>query len=206
MSAADVCWVKPDKVSHRQSWREGKPESTPPAESAPQVDVFEKERAGIIELLSSALHPSARWHDEREAWTARQPHADATPFAARAAKAVVWLHKHPDMDEPLAAADALWCVVMQEHCAAEMLRVATALARKWRGQIPRVRRMAWDSRELGEVEYAAGLVVIRCTHGEVTTDKPKLHPQLWRRLQDHGVRMVWDWADQAASRAARSFR
>lgn len=201
----EVCW-DPAKVSRHQSWKDGRPASTPPAENAPQVDVFAHERAGIIERLSSALHPSARWRDPREVGAPRQIHDDATPFSARAAQAIVWLRKHPDADEAPAAADALWCIVMQEHCAHEMLSVATALARDWRKHMPRVRRMAWDSRDLGNVEYAAGIIAIRCASGVVMTDKPELHPQLWRRLQESGVRTVWDWADHAATRASRAFR
>jgi hypothetical protein len=87
-----------------------------------------------------------------------------------------------------------------------MLRAATALAREWRGHVPRVRRMAWDSPQLGNVEYAAGLVVIRCTSGTLTRDKPKLDWPLWERLQRNGERTIWEWADTASRRAANALR
>lgn len=170
--------------------------------TAPQVDVYRHERAGIVERMTCALHPHTRWHDEREATSGSQPRIDNTPWAHAVGAACAWLRKHPDSGEHPAAADVLWCVVMQDGCANEMLRAATALARVWRGHIPRVRRMAWGSPQLGEVEYAAGIVVIRCTSGVATRDKPRLDWQLWEGLQRHGERAVWEWADTASRRAA----
>lgn len=167
-----------------------------------QKDIYSTERAGIIERMTCALHPHARWHDGREAPTDHQPRVDGTPWAHAVAAACTWLRKHPDSDEHPAAADVLWCVIMQDGCATEMLRAAAALARDWRQHVPRVRRMAWDSPQLGEIEYAAGLVVIRCTSGLATRDKPKLDWQMWERLQRNGERLVWEWADTASRRAA----
>lgn len=172
--------------------------------TAQQADIFSHERAGIVERMTCALHPHARWHDEREATSEPQSRRDNTPWAHAVGAACTWLRKHPESTEHPAAADVLWCVVMQDGCATEMLRVATALTRVWRGHVPRVRRMAWDSPQLGEVEYAAGLVVIRCTSGIATRDKPKLDWALWERLQRNGERAFWDWADAASRRAAKA--
>lgn len=212
-NAAEVMWT-PERTEkgaplRLQHWKEGRPKDAPVLPMAIEraaPDAFKLERSGIIERLSSALHPSAHWRDPREAGGVMRINSDATPFSARAAEAVVWLRKHPESHEVRAAADALWCIIVQDHCAVELLRVATALAREWRKHVPTVRRMAWDSSELGETEYAAGLIAIRCATGVVTRDKPKVSPQLWGRLQEQGVRIVWDWADTAASRAAKAFR
>lgn len=173
---------------------------------AVQADIFSRERAGITEMLTSALHPSAHWHDPREARVPRHPGGDMTPFAQSAAEAIIWLRKHPAANEHPAAAAALWCMVMRENCAAQMLAVATALARRWRRQFASVRKMAWESRELGEVERAAEIVVIRCTSGVLTDDRPRLQAHLWRWLQNDGIDAVWGWADTAASRARRALR
>lgn len=166
-----------------------------------QSDVYGFERATLRERMEVALHPHARWRDAREAMGGMAHRADYTPWECTVAAAISWLRRHRDGAEHPAAADALWCLLVQEHCAAQMLAVATALARQWRNDISRVRRMTWDSPQLGEVEIAAGIMVIRCTSGVLTRDKPKLDWQLWERLQRSGERTVWDWARDAERRA-----
>lgn len=206
LAQAFVAWTPPE-VMHESHLPTVPIEATRiAAESAPQVDVFDQRRAGIIEMFSSALHPHQLWRDPREQPIQRLYHADNTPLAQTVSQACYWLHDHPDSHEAPAAADALWCVVMQENCTTQAVRVATAIAREYRHRVPRVRRMEWESAELGQVEVAAGIVVFRCMTGITAHDKPDLHPALWRRLQSDGENWMWDWAEDAARRAAKALR
>ena len=51
-----VCWV-PDQDDEgrplrRQTWKDGRPKSAPPAENAPPVDLHSRERGGLMETLA----------------------------------------------------------------------------------------------------------------------------------------------------------
>lgn len=205
VQAAFVAW-NPPKVMHESHLPAPPRAPSIPAQSMPTVDVFEHRRAGIFETLTCALHPHQRWRDPREVPVQRMYKADNTPFSQEVAQACYWMHNHPDEREPPAAADALWCVVDQENCAHSALHVMQEVIRWYRNRVPRVRRMAWQSDELLQVEIAAGIVTARCITGVRTLDKPKLHATLWHRLEADGTDCVWGWAEQAAARAARVLR
>jgi hypothetical protein len=169
-----------------------------------QTDIYSRERAGIIERLTSGLHPSARWRDPREQ-SAVSFRTDPTPLAHTLAGACVWLRNRKTGRNDVSA-DLLWCFVMQEHCEAERQRVVCALVAAWLDMHTAVAKHARTPAGLASVQKAARMLVERCVTGVDSGQKIPVHWQLWRKMQESGERMLWELADTASRRASRALR
>lgn len=166
-----------------------------------EIDIYSRRRASIFERLESGLHPSARWHDEREAWTPGMVRAENTPWAHTLAGACVWLRSHSTGRRDVSG-DLLWCIVMPDRCRDEAARVRAALSAAWldmHGQT-----LARTLAKQSDLEDAAEVMVEMCVTGHEPTHKVRLHWHVWRKLRESGERMLWGLADTAASRVIRA--
>lgn len=173
--------------------------------SHPQVDIYSRERSAIIERLTAGLHPHSPWRDPREPWAPGQPKADPVPFAHTLAGACVWLRKNTTGQHDVSG-DLLWCIVMQEHCDAEALRVATALKHAWLDMHASVAVLARTPKGTVSIERACGVMLNLCVTGIEVKTKPPVQWKQWTVMRASAERMLWGLADRASRRATAALR
>lgn len=194
-----VCF-QPCKLpfERHETWKDGRIETHEAPREPPQVDIYKRERSGIIERLESGLHPHAPWRDPREVPVVASYRPDSTPLAHTLAGACVWLRTHTEGQHDCSA-DLLWCVVMQDHCHDERRRVQVALMHAWLDVFGQ--RIVRGRNGLASINEAARMLVQQVTTGIRRVEKVPIRWELWQRMEVRGERMLWSLADKASSRA-----
>lgn len=170
-----------------------------------QPDIYHDKRWAIIARLEKGLHPHTPWRDPREVSAGMLYRADNTPWENTLAGACVWLRKNLTGTHDCSS-DLLWCIVMQERCESEALRVAVALKHAWLDKHAAVAKLAQTPAGLRSIEQVATIMVLQCVTGVRRRRKIPVHWQLWHKMQDSGEVMLWGLADRASRRAVAALR
>lgn len=193
-----ACWKRDPSLMHRQTWKDGKPPSTPPAENAPQVDVHSAERAMLIEKLC-VLAGQTTWREPVGSF-AEGHRPDTVPQAHTMAAGLAYARRRiPDVDEMRRIVmrvdptdigpDVLECLVYQRVVNGQRIRMQ--LTRALRDMSSKLAKADED-----HVWKATAPILRECATG-VEAGKPFGVPkEVWNPASSLGIMLLWASAGQ----------
>lgn len=206
MSAADVCWERDKKLMHRQTWKDGKPESLPPAENVPVADANRDERAGLWERMHKVLGrgcwrepdmPSAQGMTQREqaeaammhalaaarAWQERRAREGATRWTVQdeiACRVLDAQDVGPDILASLLFRQPINGVRVARYLATAIVEFKPALARTMSGTLA---NGVWS-------------VFMAQVHGTKAKRPRSMRWEDWQTVEQQGARLLWISGEQ----------
>lgn len=190
--AAEVCWKRDEKLMHRQTWKDGKPPSSPPAENAPQVDVHSVERAGLMERLC-VLAGVTTWREPVAGYTNK---AGKVPNEHVLAAALAFARDHSGHARDIGP-DILEVLVLGRETGA-MEHITTKLMNALLDTSTRMHTI--ERRSLRKACYR---VVRACISGRPADRINSITAHDWRFIESLGTNTLWTSAEQTLKEVAR---
>lgn len=207
MSATDVCY-KDRKIMHRETWKEGRPASTPPVDETAQAsaDIYSHERAGLWERMHVVLGrgcwrepdmPSAQGMTQREqaeavmmhalsaarAWQARRLREGATSWTVQdeiACRVLDAQDVGPDILASLLFRQSVNGPRVTRHLASAIVEFKPALARMMPGLLA----------------DGCWAVFMAQVHGTPPKRPRAMRWEAWQTVERQGASLLWISAQQ----------